>query len=87
MASLLFQRGVRPLLRDEPGPVVQGLVGRHPVLHSGGTAGSVVRRVRAADLRGRLLRLPEAPHRAPRQDQPDPQADPRPERLHAAHPW
>ena len=76
------QNRVPALLHDEPGPVVQGLLRGHPLLHPGGSPGPLVLRLRAPDLRRRLLRLPQEGHRAPRQDQPDPQANPRPERLH-----
>ena len=77
---------VRPLLRSEPGAVVPRILRRHPLLHAGGAAGALVRRLRAAHLRRRLLRVPEARGGAAGAHQPDPQADPGPVRLHPAHP-
>lgn len=52
-----FQRGVLAVLHNEPGAVGQGLVGRDPILDAGGAAGAVVRRLRAAHLHRRLLRI------------------------------
>merc|ERR550534_2242323 len=87
LTSMLSWGGLRPLLHLEPGALVLRLLGRHPLLHPGGAARPLVRRVRPAHLRRSLLRLQEVSNRAACEDQPDSETDSRPVCLHPANPW
>ena len=65
------------------GAVVLRELGGHSLLHAGSAAGPLVRRLRSAHLCRRLLRVPQAAHRAARPHQSDPATDSGPERLHS----
>ncbi len=52
-----MQRGLCPLFRDEPSPMVQGLLRRHPLLHIGRPPRALVLRLCAPHFCWGLLRI------------------------------